>query len=162
VGDHISANIVIGGKITQADVEEFADILTDEVGEEYGCTWDREEAMQAIREAIDTKSPLTGVNNEADFGRFPRIVEFCKERELTYHHTAEAKWEYDGETTFYSPETGEIELSSNQNEELTTTIRELEAAVDMTQSDHHIAASLREFLERFDLPDVPPLELIDG
>jgi len=97
MSDRIAAEIVIGGKLKRANLDEFLKAVKDQgVSLEWG---------DKFFEPTGEKDLLDGVSGEvlvlrddqAPWGEFEDLEKACRETGLSYDRSAEARYEFDGE-----------------------------------------------------------------
>ena len=110
----------------------------------------------------DNYSPLRLSSIEASYGRFPDLEEFCRNHKLTYHQQSEAKYEYDGEFSWWEPGMKQ-EQSTTATQDGAPTIRllELVEAIDKKKTAKDKLATVIKLLKENNPCRLPNLQIID-
>lgn len=113
----IPAHIHIGGTLKAEDVEDFlyaihADGPYLEQDESAAPT-----TLAELREALDDDGLLSLADNQANYGNFPAIEQFCLEHGLYYMKHADAKYEYEAEWSVLAPRMKEARSYTSDNNE---------------------------------------------
>lgn len=104
MGDYYSAQITIGGNINSSILPELASIIVQEgMVDNSSYELSESEALQAIRDAANSKQTLTLRNNEARNGSFDEMESFLVKNRIAFDRSCDAYCEYDGEVNMYRP-----------------------------------------------------------
>jgi len=94
MSDRFPAEISIGGQIPEALVEDLVDAIFSE-----GVSWDWGDAYvkkDEVRAALQEGKIVTFVNDEASYGEFTDLENFCADNFVDFDRQSTAKYEYDG------------------------------------------------------------------
>jgi len=109
MSDRFSAQILIGGNLPKAKVPDFLKALeADGVRHEWGEHYIRaEEGEQALTKSEYGRENGTKVlrfcDEEACYGQFEKVEEFCEKNKLSFDRNSEAYCSYDAETVSFRP-----------------------------------------------------------
>jgi hypothetical protein len=142
MGDYIGTTVSFGGKLNRSDIERLeAQML---------------EGGDHLEDAAADKRPCT-VSGETNGGQAEELCQLLVELGLSYRRTCDAKYEFDGNGTYYNAATDEaVEFTCSQDGNPTITLGSLierSAAGD----------TLDDIIVGLQAPyaDMPPLEIVD-
>ena len=139
--DCIPATIMIGGKLRKAKLDEFRALLPPD-GD--------------LDEAIEKGEAFEGSDGDAAWGDFPELTAFCRKNKLTYRHSADAKYEYNGEVFWWEPGMKDpITSLATQEGRVYITGERLKVLLNQGGTLQDVV----DDLERFAKP-VPPLQVV--
>lgn len=97
----IPAEIEIGGLIGDSVLPRLVEVAGKE-GVLY-CGSDETLTVSDLMAEISAGKPVMLYDNQASWGKFPALQEFCREHGLTFKRTCDATEEFDGEIEFWQP-----------------------------------------------------------
>ncbi len=153
MADYMAAHIEIGGKLARCKLTELLSLIEELSAEDYGSSSPNQEYLQIC---ADENKPLALYDDQARYGEFPELEEFCIANNLTFNRHSSPKYEYEGQIRFFSPDSGERNISATDNGEPYLVLSEL-------QDYQKKGLSLLEVIEKVAEYDghVPAFELIE-
>ncbi len=104
MADYMAAHIEIGGKLARCKLNELLSLIEELSAEDYGSSPPNQEYLQTC---ADENKPLALYDDQARYGEFPELEEFCIANNLTFKRHSSPKYEYEGQIRFYSPDSSE-------------------------------------------------------
>jgi hypothetical protein len=167
MGEYYPGQITIGGKITRTDfVRLFLVAKNSNVGlgyDDQGIGETPQDLLDILTGADDLQfDPLRLCSVEANYGRLPDLEEFCRKHKLTYHQRSEARYEYDGEISWWKPGMKqEQSTTATQDGVPTISLLELVAAIDKKRTAKDKLAAVIKLLKENNPCEMPDLQVID-
>lgn len=96
MSEYIGMTIEIGGNLKAKYIPDFLEAINTDVVDYTGI----ESNIKAIHAASGTKLKIYGSSN---YGECETLKTFCRKHKLSYIHSCEAKYEYDGEICYWEP-----------------------------------------------------------
>lgn len=158
--DRMHAEIFIGGKISRDKLRELSEALIAEGVLDFEPA-EVADVLLYLLEASASGVCVGGMDNEADWGRFEDLEAKCRELGLTYGRSSDPKYEYDGEYVYCSPTTGRLRWQQNASGHIVFTADELKELLPADATDTQLRAGHSRLLELLDVPEAPPLEIVD-
>ena len=104
MADYMAAHIEIGGKLARTKLKELLSLIHELSAEDYSSSPPNQEYLQTC---ADENKPLALYDDQARYGEFPELEEFCIANKLTFNRHSSPKYEYEGQIRFYSPDSSE-------------------------------------------------------
>ena len=114
MADYMAAHIEIGGKLARTKLKELLSLIHELSAEDYGSSPPNQEYLQTC---TDENQPLALYDDQARYGEFPELEEFCIANNLTFNRKSSPKYEYEGQIRFFSPDSGERNISATDDGE---------------------------------------------
>ena len=174
MGEHMAAEIEIGGKVAAALVPELCRVISQaEVGLDYGSYDFRPASAADLLEARrDTDDVLLLIDDQARWGEFPELEAFLQEHNIPYTRRTEPKYEYDGEIVEFRPGSEPVAFTVNGAGEpiisasrlsgvdtaLAQVLEQLVKGPEAVGAATKLAQTAQQRLRQELPPQVPPLE----
>ena len=167
MGDYFPGKIEIGGQLAEELVESFVDAIMMDgatIGDDYDDgTPDEGDVDKAVRNVSAEKISIKFCDTEATGGVFENIESFCHNNKLAYVRHSDAKYEYHEEIVYWFPGMTEEESLPCCNEAVVVPVKDLLEVINDDSSHALIRlARLSRMLTKYQLPTVPPIELVGG
>jgi len=153
MADYMAANIEIGGKLPQGKLTELLSLIDDLSAEGYCGSPPNQEFLV---KCTDNKKPVVLYDDQARYGEFEELEQFCIKNNLTFKRQSSPKYEYEGQIRFFSPDSGDRVIGATDDGELYLKLSELEEY----QKKGLTLPGVIEKLKEYD-GNVPSLELIE-
>ena len=114
MADYMAAHIEIGGKLARAKLTELLSLIEELSAEDYGSSPPNQEYLQTC---ADENKPLALYDDQARYGEFPELEQFCIANNLSFNRKSSPKYEYEGQIRFFSPDSGESNISATDDGE---------------------------------------------
>ena len=152
MADYMAAQIEIGGKLARTKLTELLSLIHELSAEDYSSSPPNQEYLQTC---TDENKPLALYDDQARYGEFPELEEFCIANNLTFKRHSSPKYEYEGQIRFFSPDSGERNISATDDGEPYLKWSEL-------KDYHDEGITLQKVIEKVAAYDgnVPAFELI--
>lgn len=117
MSDRFATQIEIGGLLETSRVQEFIDAINSErMSLEWGeCPVKFKDKDDLARNLAGSNDPIILMDDERSWGGIEDLENTCQELGLTYKTTVFPKYEYDGELTFWSPQTGLVQIVTDSS-----------------------------------------------
>jgi hypothetical protein len=123
MGESIGMKITIGGELPADLIEQFLTELKDDLYEITGPTTEAELRREAGKHPIDWFAT-------SNYGECESLKSFCENNNLSYIHQCEAKYEYDGEVSYWIPGMKqEVSCKATQDGDLTVKVDQIRPLV---------------------------------
>ncbi len=154
MADYMAAHIEIGGKLARTKLNELLSLIHELSAEDYSSSPPNQEYLQKCR---DDKKPIVLYDDQARYGEFPELEQFCIENNLTFNRHSSPKYEYEGQIRLHSPDSGEQFIGATDDGEPYLKLSEL-------KNYQERGLSLQEVIEKVAEYDghVPAFELIEN
>ncbi len=154
MADYMAAHIEIGGKLARCKLNELLSLIEELSAEDCGSSPPNQEYLQIC---ADENKPLALYDDQARYGEFPELEEFCIANNLTFNRHSSPKYEYEGQIRLYSPDSGEQVIGATDDGEPYLKLSEL-------KKYHDKGLSLEEVIEKVAdyAGNVPSFELIEN
>ncbi len=180
MADRMSAEIWIGGSISESLVDEFCGVLRDEsLSPDYGeASFEPHDAEELLEGTLKDSGLLRLCDDEVAYGEFGDLETWLQEHDIPYTRKSDGKYEHDPVVVEFRPESGLHECTANKAlqpvvpvEPLRKVVRRLQAATALPAKKKPKKARKRvkqalKLLTRHmpsELPPLPPLEIVhDG
>ena len=152
MADYMAAHIEIGGKLARTKLTELLSLIEELSAEDYGSSPPNQEYLQTC---ADENKPLALYDDQARYGEFPELEEFCIANNLTFNRHSSPKYEYEGQIRLHSPNFGEQVIGATDDGEPYLKWSEL-------KDYHDEGITLQKVIEKVAAYDgnVPAFELI--
>ena len=104
MADYMAAHIEIGGKLARTKLNELLSLIEEISAEDYSSSPPNQEYLQTC---ADENKPLALYDDQARYGEFTELEEFCIANNLTFNRRSSPKYEYEGQIKLFSPDPGE-------------------------------------------------------
>ncbi len=153
MADYMAAHIEIGGKLARSKLKELLSLIHELSAEDYSSSPLNQEYVQTC---TDENKPLALYDDQARYGEFPELEEFCIANNLTFNRHSSPKYEYEGQIRFYSPDSIEQVIGATDDGEPYLKWSEL-------KDYHDEGITLQKVIEKVAEYDgnVPAFELIE-
>jgi hypothetical protein len=140
MSERISAYIEIAGALTARTRDALAEvILAEGAGPEWGDHFSNiAEVLDAIAEAAAANIALMLYDDQANYGCFEDLEQFCKDEKLPFRRTCDARYEYNGEIVYFDG-TFIIEMDGDQHGEITMSLSDVKKAVESGELEATLA-----------------------
>ncbi len=158
MSDRFEVSIRIGGILADVDIDDLAKaIVEDNAGNEWGSPFlTPEEAVETIREILDSGESLLITDPETKNPTLDTIESCCQEIGLTYYRYDGGNDDYDGSGSFWSPDLERPKFFPvNKDAEPTISLSTLKRQAKA-------GTALQDLIEMLDFPTVPPLTQATG
>ena len=152
MADYMAAHIEIGGKLTRCKLNELLSLIEELSAEDYGSSSPNQEYLQIC---ADENKPLALYDDQARYGEFPELEQFCIANKLTFKRKSSPKYEYEGQIRFFSTDSGESNISATDDGEPYLKLSELKEYHDKGLTLREVIAKVAEFAG-----NMPAFELI--
>lgn len=156
MADRFTAEIEVGGNLSPLLVADFISAANKSYALMEWGEWNEVDPAFIERAAFN-KEPVRFVNEEAAWGEFLELEEWCREHNLTYVRQSESGYEYPGETAWWEP--GMLNpdmLPSESDGEVYINIRELKRWKEQGRNLDDVITHLSR------VPTVPPIAITEG
>jgi hypothetical protein len=153
MADRMAAHIEIGGKLARSKLNELLSLIDDLSAEDY---WSSPPNQEYLQKCTDDKKPMVLYDEQARYGEFEELEQFCIENDLTFKRQSSPKYEYEGQIRFFLPASGEHVISATDDGEPYLKLSELKDYQDKGLTLQEVI----EKVEEYD-GDVPSFELIE-
>ena len=152
MADYMAAHIEIGGKLARTKLSELLSLIEELSAEDYGSSSPNQEYLQTC---ADENKPLALYDDQARYGEFPELEQFCIANNLTFNRHSSPKYEYEGQIKVFSPDSGEQVIGATDDGEPYLKWSEL-------KDYHDEGLTLQKVIEKVAAYDgnVPAFELI--
>jgi hypothetical protein len=143
MGEYLGTTVSFGGKLKRSDMERLEAVML--------------EGGDTLQDAHDDQRSCT-IAGESLYGEAEPLCQFLVELGLSYRRTSDAKYEWDGDGTFYNAATDEfIEFLCSQDGEPAIPLSAL-------RQRHAAGATLLDIINELEAPmaQLPPLEIVEG
>ena len=153
MADYMAAHIEIGGKLARCKLNELLSLIEELSAEDDSSSPLNQEYLQTC---TDENKPLALYDDQARYGEFPELEQFCIANKLTFNRKSSPKYEYEGQIRFFSPDSGERNISATDAGEPYLVLSEL-------QDYHDEGLTLQEVIEKVAeyAGNMPAFELIE-
>lgn len=143
MSDRIPAKIEIGGVVYPNFLDEFISEVNNSNGQRFN-DWGGARAdikmTKELKEYIHD-GYFTLVDDEASFGEFEELENFCRDHNLSYRRATSAKYEYNAEVAVWIPGMHEpLIFATNEGEEEMVSGLEVRRAIAILQSGNEFMA----------------------
>jgi len=114
MADYMAAHIEIGGKLARTKLSELLSLIEELSSEDYGSSSPNQEYLQTC---ADENKPLALYDDQARYGEFPELEQFCIANKLTFNKRSSPKYEYEGQIKLFSPDSGEQVIGATDDGE---------------------------------------------
>jgi len=154
MADYMAAHIEIGGKLARTKLSELLSLIEELSSEDYGSSSPNQEYLQTC---ADENKPLALYDDQARYGEFVELEEFCIANNLTFNRKSSPKYEYEGQIRLHSPDSGDKIIGATDEGEPYLKLPELKDYQER-------GLSLQEVIEKVAEYDghVPAFELIEN
>ena len=104
MADYMAAHIEIGGKLARTKLTELVSLIEELSAEDDSSSPPNQEYLQ---KCADENKPLALYDDQARYGEFPELEQFCIANNLTFNRRSSPKYEYEGQIKLFSPDPGE-------------------------------------------------------
>ena len=104
MADYMAAHIEIGGKLARTKLKELVSLIEELSAED---DWNSPPNQEYLQTCADENKPLALYDDQARYGEFPELEQFCIANNLTFNRKSSPKYEYEGQIRFFSPDSGE-------------------------------------------------------
>lgn len=160
MSDRMAAAICVGGKIKRCDLSSLAEAIIEQSFDDFESS-EIDEVVADLTLLADNGEYFEGQDYEADWGEFVGLESKCQQLGLTYVRTSEPKYEYNGEYVYFSPDTGDLAWQRDAAGHIVFTADELENLFPANATPEQLQAGHVRLMQRLDVPECPPLEIID-
>ncbi len=154
MADYMAAHIEIGGKLARCKLNEFLSLIEELSAEDDWSSPPNQEYLQKCR---DDKKPIVLYDDQARYGEFPELEQFCIANNLTFNRHSSPKYEYEGQIRFFSPDSGEQVIGATDDGEPYLKWSELKDYQDEGLTLQEVIAKVAEYAG-----NVPAFELIEN
>ncbi len=154
MADYMAAHIEIGGKLASCKLNELLSLIEELSAEDYSSSPPNQEYLQTCR---DENKPLALYDDQARYGEFPELEQFCIANNLTFNRHSSPKYEYEGQIRFYSPDSGDQVIGATDDGEPYLKWSELKDYQKKGLSLEEVIAKVAEYDGH-----VPAFELIEN
>ena len=154
MADYMAAHIEIGGKLTRCKLNELLSLIEELSAEDYGSSSPNQEYLQTC---ADENKPLALYDDQARYGEFPELEQFCIANNLTFNRHSSPKYEYEGQIRLHSPDFGEQVIGATDDGEPYLKWSELKDYLEMGLPHQEVIAKVAEYDGH-----VPAFELIEN
>jgi hypothetical protein len=124
MADHMSAHIVIGGKLSKDKLDEFLGLISELHADNFnGAPAEKKYIMLCSEQ----KKSLFLADFQARYGEFEALEKFCVINNLCFKRQGSPKREYEGEIRYFSPKTCDFRFGATDNGDPYLNRSELEA-----------------------------------
>jgi hypothetical protein len=167
MSDYFPGSIEIGGKVPKALAQELVDAVVNAgaaEGDDWGGEgWEPETPEDLLKSAKESGGTLRLCNDQARYGEFDELEEFCRLNGIAYSRHSDAKYEYDAENvefrpgmegpeTFFSNSSSNVQISQDEIK------REVYPLLEKGKAKEALA-KLKE-LAGENIPALEPLEFV--
>lgn len=149
MSEPIGMAISIGGTLPTNLLEEFIDLIKDEIS-------DVNEGPLTV-EDLKTEAGTTCLNwqGTSNYGLCPALTKFCRKHKLSYHQSSDAKDEYDASVEYWVPGMKEsVSLETSSDGDLRVRANEVRPVCDLLISLIENPDSLPTFIGVEGLKDI--------
>jgi len=114
MADYMAAHIEIGGKLARCKLNKLLSLIEELSAEDYGSSALNQGYLQTC---ADEKKPLALYDDQARYGEFAELEQFCIANNLTFKRHSSPKYEYEGQIRFFSPDSGERVIGATDDGE---------------------------------------------
>ena len=100
MADYMAAHIEIGGKLARWKLNELLSLIEELSAEDDSSSPLNQEYLQTC---TDENKPLALYDDQARYGEFPELEQFCIANNLTFNRRSSPKYEYEGQIKVFSP-----------------------------------------------------------
>ncbi len=154
MADYMAAHIEIGGKLVRCKLKELVSLIEELSAEDYGSSPPNQEYLQTC---ADENKPLALYDDQARYGEFPELEEFCIANKLTFNRKSSPKYEYEGQIKVFSPDSGEQVIGATDDGEPYLKLSELKDYQEKGLTLQEVIAKIAEYDG-----NVPSFELIEN
>jgi len=152
MADYIAAHIEIGGKLARTKLTELLSLIHQLSSEDYSSSPPNQEYLQTC---TDENKPLALYDDQARYGEFPELEQFCIANNLTFNRHSSPKYEYEGQIRFFSPDSGEQIIGATDEDEPYLKWSQLKDYQDESLTLQEVIEKVAEYAS-----NVPAFELI--
>ena len=153
MADYMAAHIEIGGKLARCTLNELLSLIEELSAEDYWSSFPNQEYLQ---KCTDENKPLALYDDQARYGEFAELEEFCIANNLTFKRHNSPKYDYEGQIRFYSPDSGDKIIGATDDGELYLKLSELKEYHDKGLTLQEVIAKVEAYYG-----NVPAFELIE-
>ncbi len=153
MADYMAAHIEIGGKLARCKLNELLSLIEELSAEDYGSSSPNQEYLQTC---ADENKPLALYDDQARYGEFPELEQFCIANNLTFKRHSSPKYEYEGQIRLFSPDSGERVIGATDDGEPYLKWSELKDCRERGLTLQEVIAKVAEYAG-----NVPSFELIE-
>ncbi len=135
-------------------MNELLSLIEELSAEDYSSSPLNQEYVQTC---TDENKPLALYDDQARYGEFPELEEFCIANNLTFKRHSSPKYEYEGQIRFFSPDSGEQVIGATDDGEPYLKLSELKEYHDKGLTLREVIAKVAEFDG-----NMPAFELIEN
>ena len=154
MADYMAAHIEIGGKLARCKLTELLSLIHELSAEDYGSSSPNREYLQIC---ADENKPLALYDDQARYGEFPELEQFCIANKLTFNKKSSPKYEYEGQIKLFSPDSGEQVIGATDDGEPYLKLSELKDYLEMGLTLQEVIAKVAEYNG-----NVPAFELLEN
>ena len=154
MADYMAAQIEIGGKLARTKLTELLSLIHELSAEDYSSSPPNQEYLQTC---ADENKPLALYDDQARYGEFPELEAFCIANKLTFNRKSSPKYEYEGQIRFFSPDSGERNISATDAGEPYLVLSELKDYQKKGLSFREVIKKTTEYVGH-----LPAFELIEN
>ncbi len=154
MADYMAAHIEIGGKLTRTKLKELLSLIHDLSAEDY---WSSPPNQEYLQKCTDENKPLALYDDQARYGEFPELEEFCIVNNLTFNRKSSPKYEYEGQIRFLSPDSGDQVIGATDDGEPYLKLSELKDYQEKGLPLQEVIAKVAEFDD-----NMPAFELFEN
>ena len=153
MADYMAAHIEIGGKLARTKLTELLSLIEELSAEDYSSSPPNQEYLQ---KCADENKPLALYDDQARYGEFPELEQFCIANNLIFKRHSSPKYEYEGQIRFYSPNSDEQVIGATDDGEPYLRLSELKDYQERGLPLQQVIEKVAEYAG-----NVPAFELIE-
>ncbi len=154
MADYMAAHIEIGGNLARTKLTELLSLIHDLSAEDY---WSSPPNQEYLKKCTDENKPLALYDDQARYGEFPELEEFCIANNLTFKRHSSPKYEYEGQIRLHSPDSGEQVIGATDDGDPYLKLSELKDYQDEGLTLQEVIEKVAEYNG-----NVPAFELIEN
>ncbi len=154
MADYMAAHIEIGGKLARTKLNELLSLIVELSAED---DWSSPPNQEYLQTCADENKPLALYDDQARYGEFPELEQFCIANNLTFNRHNSPKYEYEGQIRLFSPDSGEQVIGATDDGEPYLKWSELKDYQDEGLTLQEVIAKIAEYDG-----NVPSFELIEN
>ncbi len=154
MADYMAAHIEIGGKLARCKLNELLSLIEELSAED---DWSSPPNQEYLQTCADENKPLALYDDQARYGEFPELEQFCIANNLTFKRHSSPKYEYEGQIRFFSPDSGEQVIGATDDGEPYLKLSELKDYQEKGLPLQEVIAKVAEYNG-----NVPAFELIEN
>lgn len=157
MAERSSAYITIGGNLPERALESFIAVIENS---RLTLDWEFPADGEDLMETLTSPGPLVLMDNEAAWGEFPALEEYCRKHNFSFVRVSESGPGYAAEIVWHTPD-GEGETEADDDGYPMVPLNELRRILEYRTKDAQIT-QLQALVSQRTPPRIPPLTIVEG